>query len=371
MNKNNKVRVLLVSPLVSNVIGGIAKWTQNIYDYYSDIGSDQIELIPCYNKNIKNPLPEESLFQRLRKGITNYLPIIRQVKSSLIKEHLNVIHICTSASVGLVKDIVIANMAKKYNVKCIVHFHFGRIPIIFSKSCWEQKLIRWVIALSDKVIVMDLASYKTLQEQGCNKVEYIPNPLSAETQKVIKQNYGIKRIPRSVLFVGQMLETKGIYELAQACEQLDGVKVHFVGPVISEQVVTKLRSLINKDKIDICGAKPSNETIREMLSASVFVLPSYSEGFPNVIIESMACACPIVATTVGAIPEMLNIHTNTPCGICIPVKNVDKLRESLCYMLNNPFEAMQMGHAAAQRVQNEYSIQKVWSLLQRIWLFQS
>lgn len=362
----NKRRVLLVSPLVSNVAGGIAKWTVNIMDYYKTLQHNDIELKPCYNENIQNPLANEGLLGRIIKGINNYVPLIKKVRNKLSGGDVDVVHICTSASIGLIKDIAIIRLAKRRNVKCVVHFHFGRIPAIFGRRNWERRLIEKVISGSDNVVVMDMASYKILKEHGYNHVKYIPNPLSLDTQAFIESDKGTKRVPNKVVFVGQMLETKGIFELAQACEQIDDAKAFFIGPLPNKETVEKLKALISTDKLKICGTMPFGQVIEEMMSASVFALPTYTEGFPNVIIESMACGCPIVTTPVGAIPEMLDIDGDR-CGICVPVKDVNALKMAIASMLEDSKYASGMGERAKKRVHNEYSIQKVWGELATIW----
>ena len=107
--------------------------------------------------------------------------------------------------------------------------------------------------------------------------------------------------------------------------------------------------------------------IKEMMTCSVFVLPSHSEGFPNVILESMACGCPIVATPVGAIPEMLAIDREKPCGVCVPIKNVEALQNTIEWLLENPKKAAEMGKNAKERVYEQYTMPKVWEQLAGIW----
>ena len=104
-----------------------------------------------------------------------------------------------------------------------------------------------------------------------------------------------------------------------------------------------------------------------MLKCGVFVLPSYTEGFPNVIIESMYCGCPIVATNVGAIPEMLNVSNETCAGICVEPGDVEQLRNAIRLILDKINYAEKLGHNAKQRVVDEYSITAVWNMLNKIW----
>lgn len=363
----NKTCVLLVSPLVSGVVGGIAKWTNNIYNYYETCVDSNIRLIPCYNKEIHNPLSDDGCIARIYKGVNNYLPLIKQVRSELNNNQIDVVHICTSASLGLLKDLAIIKLAKKKGKKVIVHFHFGRIPTIFKHSNWERLLIKKVIEMSDTQIVMDMASLNTLKSLNYKNVCYIPNPLSSDTERCIEQNQNVSRVPNKIIFVGQMLQSKGIYELAQACSDIQNIKLHYIGPLPDTRVKEKLGTLIDESKMVIHDSMPFESVIKEMQSSSLFVLPTYSEGFPNVIIESMACGCPIIATPVGAIPEMLDIYSNQKCGLCVPPKNVDELKSAIIQSLNNPSDSLQMGERARQRVRSKYSISSVWNLLNDVW----
>jgi glycosyltransferase involved in cell wall biosynthesis len=61
---------------------------------------------------------------------------------------------------------------------------------------------------------------------------------------------------------------------------------------------------------------------------AIFVLPTYTEGFPNVILECMASGCPIITTPVGAIPDMLQFGSTQACGACVDVKDVQGLKNN-------------------------------------------
>ena len=123
----------------------------------------------------------------------------------------------------------------------------------------------------------------------------------------------------------------------------------------------------NNNWLDIVGEKSFEDTIKEILSCELFVLPSYTEGFPNVILESMACGCSIIATKVGAIPEMLDIDGKKPCGLCIEPKNVFQLRSSILKLLDDEILAFELGKRAKRRVNEEYSMPVVWSKMVDIW----
>src|SRR5690606_33278070 len=101
--------------------------------------------------------------------------------------------------------------------------------------------------------------------------------------------------------------------------------------------------------------------------SSIFALPSYTEGFPNVILEAMSMGCAVIATNVGAIPEMLAISSDKPCGICVPVKNVEKLTEAITLLISNPQKVEMMGRNGSERVLKYYTFNSIIKQYMSVW----
>lgn len=364
-----KMRVLLVSPLGDQLNGGIAKWTDHIITYYKSLDSD-LELTLLNNPNSKAGFGTDSILRRIRNGIQNYYPLYKSFKTITKQAHFDVVHVCTSASFSLVKDFAIVKHARKKGIKSIVHCHFGRIPKILKATDWEHKLFIKLMHIVDQLVVMDMQSYKALSDYGYEKVSYLPNPLAVSVQQLIEENNDIQRLPNKIVFAGHLVKAKGVYELVEACKQLKGIELEMLGHIPSEEVKDQLIELSEDPTggwLHIKGARPFEEVIKEMCSCGVFALPSYSEGFPNVIIESMACGCPIVTTPVGAIPEMLNIDNASPCGICVEPQNVEQLRNAIARLLENKDMAVHYGERAKNRVREMYVMPIVWEQLTEIW----
>ena len=363
------MRVLLVSPYGEKLVGGIATWTKYVVDYHREHGGD-IDLRLLNNANPEQVLSGTNLFKRVQVGIKNYLPICREFKKRITREQFDVAHICSSASFGLFRDWCLVRDARKNGTRTCLHLHFGRIPSILKSKGWERFVLLQVLRRVDRIVVMDRASFLALKEAGFNSVCFLPNPLSSKVQQLVDDNRDAQRESRKIVFAGHVGVEKGVFELVKACHGISDVKLELLGKIVEKDAQDRLLDLAGKDSdgwLSIPGNKTQEEVIRAMMTCSVFVLPSHSEGFPNVILESMACGCPIVATPVGAIPEMLAIDSEKPCGICVPVNDVTSLQNAIVNMLDNTEQALTFGENARARVTEQYSMPKVWLQMADIW----
>lgn len=366
---NSKIRVLLCSPY-GVTVGGISRWTGHILEYYKKTDGN-IQLTHYYHDS-SGIYTNTPILIRLIIGILTYLPFIKKLHKVLKDEKYNVVHFTSSASLGLIRDIFALRIVKQKKVSSIIHFRFGRIPIIFQKKNWEYRLIKIVINLADYVIVIDKSSFDILVNLGYKKISYLPNPITPIVADIINNFPKITRDERKIIFVGHVVISKGVLELIDACKLIPNIKLKIIGYITQNmETIVKDRGGEGCDKwLEIAGEKEFELTIKEMLSAGVFVLPTYTEGFPNVILESMACGCPIVTTNVGAIPEMLDIKNGDKYGICVEPKNVEQLKNAIVKMLDNRKFALDCGSNAQFRVNELYSMPKIWKQLETIWYSQ-
>ena len=359
------MKILLATPY-DGAIGGIAKWAQHIIGYYNSIEEKECE-IDILQMNRKSFTNINSAFKRAYYGICDYHSFLVKEEDMVKAQKYDIFHLASSASISLLKDFAMLRAAKKRGVKTVVHFHFGRIPELSVKKNWEWKMICKVVKLSDTTIVLDKASYDTLHNAGHKNVVLLPNPVAPRVTELIEKTEIAERKERTLLFAGHGIRTKGIYELIEACKQIPNIKLRMIGNIASD-VKTELEAMAeNAEWLDIAGEYPYEKTIAEMLTRDVFVLPTYTEGFPNVILESMACGCAIVTTPVGAIPEMLEEENGKHYGILVAPRNVQELKEGIEAMLNNETLKQECRKNAKQRVNERYNIDAVWKHMVDIW----
>ena len=361
------MRILLASPIGKS--GGIARWTEHILNYYADHKdySCHMDFMSMTLDRDKDSKVTSGLWNRICKGLVNYYIISRQERKILQENKYDVIHIASSASISLTKDLYMIHIAHRRGVKAIIHFHFGRIPELARQKNWEWKLLCKVVKKADMVVVIDKMSYNTLLQAGFTNVRLLPNPIAPKVLEIVGCGEELTRKNREILFVGHGYRTKGIYELVASCRDIPHVNVKMLGAISDATRDDLLKYSGNAEWLDIVGEIPYEQVIEAMLKCDVFVLPTYTEGFPNVILESMACGCAIVTTPVGAIPEMLEEEDGKHYGIMVEPRNVEQLKVGIEKMLSDADFKNECRENVKQRVNERYNMDSVWRQMVNIW----
>lgn len=364
------MRVLLISPLPPPV-GGIASWTVNILDYYKE--NPEYDLIHLNTALRHRDITRLDSYSRITAGLKGSKNIILNLLHQIKKYNPDVIHMTSSGSFGLTRDLLILILSKIHNIPVITHFRFGRIPEIKHLNNWEWKLLHKVALLSSSILVLDSKSKQSLLQSGFSKVYTVPNPISKDIEVSIADNSHIidqvSSIYNEVIFVGHVTKDKGVFELVHACCSVDAVnKLTLIGPY-EENIRAQLTNIatLKNLNIEFSGVLDKQSVLSKMRDSALLVLPSYTEGFPNVILESMAMKCPIIATNVGAIPDILDVCTNNPAGEVIKPRDVDALSSAIDRVLSNQSLSTKYSKNAIKKVLEYYTLKNVCSVYENIW----
>jgi glycosyltransferase involved in cell wall biosynthesis len=135
-------------------------------------------------------------------------------------------------------------------------------------------------------------------------------------------------------FVGRLSEEKGLLNLVGAIPALlrrfEDLTLTIIGDgVLRNRIGEELRSADLLEAVVLIGWVLHSELPRYLNDFKLFVFPSYSEGLPGAVQEAMACGVPVLATNVGAIPDLIKdgetgfiIRTNSPEGIAADVERI-------------------------------------------------
>lgn len=225
--------------------------------------------------------------------------------------------------------------ANKLNVPCVVGALGSDIHV---RSGISDRMTRKTIDGVQALLTVSEAMRQTaIHDFGAapQKVHTIVNGFNTSVfhprdQGAIRQRLGIGQDEQMIIYVGRFVEAKGMRELISAFQSLaqtnPKASLALVGDgVMKEELTALVQSTGLKDKVRMPGGQPPDQVAEWICASDVLTLPSWSEGYPNVVVEGLACGRPVVATDVGGTREILDENN----GILIPPKNAQILQQAL------------------------------------------
>ncbi len=359
MNKQ-LLKVCFIAP-APPPFGGISKWL-SLMCSFADDHRKTLEYTIINISPSKSISEGRNMWDRIIGSGIDMLRKKRELVRLIKKEKIDVIHMTTSGQLAIIRDLVLLKATGKRKIPSVYHIHMGRTSQILEGKGWERRLLVRAMRLASTVVVLDQNSYAAAKRELPHiNIVKLPNPI--DLHKLPKLASDAKK---EIVFVGWNIPTKGVEELVSAWnnigKQFPDYCLRLIGPV-QEQYKAYLDSLVKVDNIVIAGELPHEKVMEIMNSSSVFILPSHTEGFPNVIIEAMALKKPIIATKVGAIPEMLDENR----GILIESKSIEQIEEALINCITNVDGTRKMAQNAYDYALKNYDISKVFIEHEKIW----
>lgn len=249
----------------------------------------------------------------------------------------------------------------KKNIKVVVTTHRGDLISAFNNNL-IMKRTRFSLNHSDFIMpvspaLKDMASSISNQSQ----IRVIPNgvdihkfELTAEDIKWIEQKKRDFNGKKTLLFLGQLTERKGIKELFKAFTQINSYRDDLILVLVggNGDVSDYITNNNSKEKVKLIGPVKHEQVKLWMSLCDIFTLPSYREGMPVAMLEAMACGKPIIVTNIDGVREIIKNREN---GLLIQPGDVDSLVESIDFLLDNPDEARGLGEKARETILSNYT----------------
>jgi len=247
----------------------------------------------------------------------------------------------------------------------ILHLH--GIDVNYYRRYYLSRLLLKHVA--DYYISISRQMKKDLIELGFHieRIEYLPNCVDVK----IFSPEGEKD-ENLLLFVGRITFGKGLHILLDSLTHLTkSVRLIIVGPPSEnheyyQHILKRIEQENRKGKHEIIylGALDQKDIIKWYQKASMFILPSFREGLPMVVLESLSCETPVVATPVGGIPEAIQ---NFETGILTPINNSLKLAEAIQYLLDNAEIRVRLGVMGRKEMIKHFSLEVTTKKLCKIY----
>lgn len=230
----------------------------------------------------------------------------------------------------------------------------NNILISIGKPVLKKLFIR-TIERADRLIVVNDFTKKLYEKYvPSEKIEVIPPGVDIREFNNIFHN--AISAHKEILYVGQLIKRKGIEYLLYAfqivCNNHKNVYLRLIGNGLD---IERLKELSNElkisDKVIFEGYVHHDEIIKFYEKCDIFVLPSLSESFGQVLLEAMACRRPCIASNIVG-PNEIIIHEKT--GYLFPSKDYDKLAEYISVMIENDELRIKMGINGRKLVEEKY-----------------
>lgn len=214
----------------------------------------------------------------------------------------------------------------------------------------------------DKFICPSRFVYSKFQEYGFskNQLVHIPHFLFIDDYQ---PSYDLGNY---CVYYGRLSIQKGVMTLLKAMQYVTDVNLKVIGEGDQRSDLQEFTANAGLDnKVDFLGWIPKNQLIELVTNSAFSIFPSeWFETFGFSIAESFAQGTPVIGSSIGAIPELINDRKN---GLLFEPGNVGQLTQSIQFLTDNPQQTTKMGQRARKTVEERCSSDAYYQALMRVY----
>jgi glycosyltransferase involved in cell wall biosynthesis len=253
-------------------------------------------------------------------------------------------------------------------------------------SGWRRQLLVWCervsCRLAHQVLCVSSSVRQVALDEGLCRPEKVavllggsgngvdaterfdPDRLPIGTRRDVRAQYGIPEDALVLGFIGRIVHSKGITELAEAWsslrEEFPSLHLLLVGPLEPQDPIPpKVEESLRRDRrVHLIGEEWNTPPLYAAMD--LFVLPTYREGFPNVLLEAGAMRLPVVATRIPGCADAVN---DKATGILVAPYDASALVRAISRYLRDSELRRRHGLAARERVLSQYRQEAIWQAL--------
>jgi glycosyltransferase involved in cell wall biosynthesis len=260
---------------------------------------------------------------------------------------VDLVHVNSSWNGSLVRKALAVEIARASRVPVVLQLHGSG----FERGLGRQRLLTSIArraARDASAVVAATPAWASAAAEllHVEDVDVLPNMCSTASLAAER-----KPEPATILFVGRLERAKGVFELVAAAAALapsqPDLRLVLAGRGRDEHAVRDAVSAAGLDGLVELPGWVDDAAKRALLArATVVALPSHAEGLPLVLLEAIGSGVPVVAASVGGIPEAVR-HGRE--ALLVPVGEPDALRDALARVLDDPALAARLSQAARAR----------------------
>ncbi|UZO81460.1 glycosyltransferase family 4 protein [Aquimarina sp. ERC-38] len=304
------------------------------------------------------------------KKYVTYFKILKEIFKILKNDRPDKVYLAiTAKGIALYKDCFVVSLVKFFKVPLIIHFHNKGVNKYQDKII-DNQLYKFVFKDS-KIILLSHCLYTDIARYVDKKdVYYCPNGIPYFSTEEVKSQKNSKMI--NLLFLSNLIASKGVYELIEACNLLKERNHKFTctiiggeGDVSREQLQDKIKEFNLQEEVSYLGKRYGAEKEDAFSKADVFVFPTFyhNECFPLVLLEAMQFGLPVVSTNEGGIPDIIEEGTT---GYIVTKNDVEMLTDRIELFIKRPELVLEMGAKAKKIFYEKYTLETFENRLTKI-----
>lgn len=294
----------------------------------------------------KRDTETSNIFYRIRRIFRNrneWIELLKQSTDALI--HYNI----PLMFGAIIRDFILLQVAHKMKLPIVLHIHGGYYLKNRKRPWYIRKMLKSIFSWSKEVITLSGYEENILKEDFLlNNTHILPNCVDLTEAKIFHRVIEDDK-PLSILYLGRIEKNKGIDYIIDACKILNDEGFNFfltfAGKEEKEGEYLPILQQTLGDKFIYHGVVFGDVKTRLIKQCDVFLLPSFFEGLPMSLIETMSFGEIPLVTNVGSISSLIEDNIN---GLFIQVKNIEDIVRDL-KMLKNNYDLRHKLSVAAQK----------------------
>lgn len=346
----DKKKVLMIGPHES-VKGGIRTVVDN---YLKWDAWNNVEIIYI------STFIEKHYLVKIQFFLWNFLKIF----FACIFGEMDIVHLHVSERGSFYRKALVLLLCRMINIKTILHHHGAEFMEFYSASRdIEKRFIKNILMKADLNLV--LSEYQKRQMESAFpgiSLRVLYNAVDGYKENNYNSN------AKGILFLGRLCKRKGVYDFLEAfaeCERIidKDIKLYLCGDGEIDNVKNVVKKLKLKNRIAFTGWCPKNKLQEIYKKTMLYILPSYHEGLPMSLLETMSYGIPCIASDVAAIPEVIHDGEN---GILISPGEIEQIKNALL-RLSASEDRVRLGNNGYETVNVFFLLRKKMAELEEIY----
>ncbi len=279
---------------------------------------------------------------------------------------LDLVHINLASHGSTQRKMMVAGLARLLGVPYVLHLHGGDYPNFWKDdgSALSRRIHR-LFAGAARIVVLGETWRKFVISRApdvADRVVIVPN---AAARPTLPHRGGDERA--HILFLGRINDMKGAPQLGEALNRMRDLpnwRATLAGDGHVEAARARTAEFGLANRVDLPGWVGPDRVAELIASADILVLPSFIENLPLSIIEAMASGVAVVATPVGAVPDIVR---DGETGLLVPAGDVDALEAALTRLVRDGALRRRLGAAGLALHRERLDLAPFADTMQRVW----